>query len=73
MRIKCQRCSEEHVRADELIVRGVRAGAIAYVDSLCPWCRFVYDLGKTLNSPLGVVLCAVAISAVAVKIKESLS
>jgi len=72
MRLQCPSCSQQHFRADDLIAQGIRAGAIGYVDALCPWCRFAYNLGKALNSPFGAVLCGVAIGTLVLKIRESL-
>lgn len=73
MLIECPLCSHRHLKPDELIAQGIRAGVTAYVDTLCPWCRLVYNIGKALNSPLGTILCVVAIGAVVLKVKDSLS
>jgi phage FluMu protein Com len=73
MSITCPRCHQDHKRSEDVVGQIVRAGLYSYIDALCPWCRFVYDLGRTLNSPLGAILCGVAIGAVAIRIKETLS
>ena len=71
--IACPKCKIQHVKSDEVMAKAIRAGVIGYVDALCPWCRFVYNVGRTLNSPLGLTLCVVAVGAVVIRIKESLS
>ena len=73
MLITCPRCHQNHNRSEDAVAQIVRTGLYSYIDALCPWCRFVYDLGRALNSPLGAILCGVAIGAVAIRIKETLS
>lgn len=73
MFVKCPSCSRSHVPQEGVLAVALRAGAEAYVDSLCPWCRLVYHIGKTLNSPFGMVLCVLVVIVVVIKIKESLT
>ena len=73
MQMNCPACRQTHTKSEEAVAHVVRAGLIAYVDALCPWCRFVYDIGQAVNSPLGAILCGVAIGAVAIKVTETLS
>jgi phage FluMu protein Com len=70
MLLQCPTCSKLHSKTEALITAGIKAGAIAYVDALCPWCRLVYDIGTALNSPLGALLCGIAIGTLIVKISE---
>jgi hypothetical protein len=73
MLVKCPDCQQTHTRPEDELTRVVRAGVIAYVDALCPWCRFAYNVGNALKSPFGAILCGIAIGAVALKIRESLN
>lgn len=73
MLVRCPQCSRSHVRQSGQLESALRAGARAYVDSLCPWCRLVYHTGKTMNSPLGAALCLLVAIVLVVKIKDSLS
>jgi len=69
----CPNCKIQHAKSEDLIAKAIQAGAIAYVDALCPWCRVVFKAGRTLNSPLGAILCGIAIGTVMIRIKESMS
>jgi hypothetical protein len=70
--MSCPKCKVQHAKAEDLITKAVQAGAIAYVDALCPWCRFVFSAGRALNSPIGAILCGIAIGTVLIRIKDSM-
>jgi len=71
--MSCPKCQVQPAESEDVIVKAIHAGAIAYVDALCPWCRFVFNAGQALNSPLGAILCGIAIGTVMIRIKESMS
>jgi hypothetical protein len=71
MVLNCPACHQAHSLDD--VAAAARIGALMYVDRLCPWCRFVYGIGKSLNSPLGAALCGLVVATVITKIKERLS
>jgi phage FluMu protein Com len=72
MLIKCPQCNHDH-ELEPILGSVLRAGALMYVDRLCPWCRSLYSFGQLLNSPLGAVLCGIAVATVINRLQEKWS